>query len=102
MNEIIITTQSELRQYIREAINDIIPLLEEHLKKVSERKPKENLTPVEALEYLSELGFRTTRSSLNNFIFRKKIPYRKIGKRVVFTRQELLQWVENITSKNNI
>ena len=96
-NSVILTTPAELQAIVGQAVEAIIPRLAEHQKQMCVRKPKENLSPAEAVEYLSELGFPTTRSSLYNLTFRNKIPYRKIGKRTVFTRQELSQWVEKRT-----
>lgn len=97
MDNIIVTTPEQLQTIVGQAVEAIIPLLAEHQKQMCVRKPKENLSLTEAIEFLSELGFRTTRSTLYNLTFRNMIPYRKIGKRTVFSRQELLQWVEKKT-----
>ena len=97
MDNIIVTTPDQLQTIVGQAVEAIIPKLAEHQKLMSARKPKENLTPTEAVEFLTELGFTTTRSNLYNLTFRGQIPYRKIGRRNVFSRQELLQWVEEKT-----
>ena len=97
MDNIIVTTPDQLQAIVGRAVEAIIPLLAEHQKNCNARKPKENLSLTEAVEFLTELGFPTTRSNLYNLTFRGKIPYRKIGRRNVFSRQELLQWVEKRT-----
>ena len=97
MDKIILTTPDQLQQYIGQAVEAIIPLLAEHQKKATERPPKERLSLIEAIEYLNELGVSTTRSSIYNHAFRGKIPYHKIGKRYLFYRSELREWVESRT-----
>lgn len=96
-NNIIVTTPEQLRVVVSQAVEAIIPRLAEHQRQMSVRKPKENLSLTDAVELLAEMGVPTTRSTLYNLTFRNKIPYRKIGRRTVFSRQELLQWVEKRT-----
>ena len=97
MDNIILTTPEQLQTIVGQAVEAIIPRLAEHQRKTSERKPKENLTMMEAIEFLNELGFPTTRSAIYNIVFRGKIPHRKIGRRIVFSRTELSEWVESRT-----
>lgn len=97
MDSIIVTTPDQLQAIVGQAVEAIIPRLAEHQRQMSASKPKENLTPREAVDFLTELGFPTTRANVYNLVFRGQIPYRKIGRRTVFSRQELLQWIENKT-----
>lgn len=97
MDNIIVTTPDQLMTIVGQAVEAIIPRLAEHQKQMSASKPKENLSLPEAMEFLAEMGVPTTRSNLYNLTFRGKIPYRKIGRKIVFSRQELLQWVERRT-----
>lgn len=97
-NTIILTTPDQLQHYIGQAVEAIIPKLAEHQKRANESKPKENLTLMEAVEYLAELGAPTTKSSLYNFTFQGKIPHRKIGTRNIYSRTELREWVESRTA----
>ncbi len=96
-NSIILTTPTELQAIVGQAVEAIIPRLAEHQKNCDTRKPKENLSLTEAVDFLTELGVSITRSTLYNLTFSGRIPYRKIGRRNVFSRQELLQWVEEKT-----
>lgn len=97
MSDIIVTTPDQLQAVVSKAVEAIIPRLAEHQQQLCVRKPKENFSLIEALEFLAEIGAPTTRSSLYNLVFRCKIPYRKIGRKIVFSRQDLLQWVEKRT-----
>ena len=66
--------------------------------------PKEKPTPdtlcVEsAVQFLTNQGLPITKSTLYGYVFYKTIPFRKIGRRTVFSRKELLQWLENRTTR---
>lgn len=98
MDNIVVTTPEQLHSIVAQAVEAIIPKLAEHQKRANESKPKENLTLMEAVEYLAELGAPTTKSSLYNFTFQGKIPHRKIGTRNIYSRTELREWVESRTA----
>lgn len=96
-NSIILTTPAELQSIVGQAVEAIIPRLADYRRQIAERTPSDNLSHVEAVEYLNELGAPATRSSLYNLVFRGQIPHRKIGRRTVFSRRELQAWVESRT-----
>ena len=95
-NRVIVVTPEELQQYIGQAVEAIIPKLADFRRR-NEAKKTDNLTMVEAIDYLAELGAPTTRSSIYNLVFRGQIPHRKIGRRTIFSRKELQAWVESRT-----
>ena len=96
MESIILTTPDQLQQYIGQAVEAIIPKLADFRRR-NEAKKTDNLTMVEAIDYLAELGAPTPRSSIYNLVFRGQIPHRKIGRRTIFSRKELQVWVESRT-----
>lgn len=96
-NSVILTTPAELQAIVGQAVEAIIPRLDDYRRKVAEPKRSDNLSIVEAVEYLNELGAPATRSSLYNLTFRGQIPHRKIGRRTIFSRKELTAWVESRT-----
>lgn len=98
-NSIILTTPDQLQYYIGQAVEAIIPRLADFSSRAAERKPSDNLSLSEAIDYLAELGAPATRSSLYNLTFRGQIPHRKIGRRTVFSRRELAEWVESRTRR---
>lgn len=57
----------------------------------------DTMTTDQVLPFLFELGLPTTKKTLYNWIFRNVIPFRRIGRRVVFSRKELLAWIESRT-----
>ena len=99
-NTIILTTPDQLQHYIGQAVEAIIPKLADFRRR-NEAKKSDNLTMLEAIDYLDELGAPTTRSSLYNLVFRGQIPHRKIGRRTIFSRKELQGWVESRTVHPN-
>lgn len=100
-NGIILTTPAQLQYYIGQAVEAIIPRLADFNRRAAERKPSDNLTMAEAIDFLAELGAPTTRSAIYNLTFRGLIPHRKIGRRTVFSRRELTEWVESRTRRPN-
>lgn len=97
-NTIILTTPDQLQHYIGQAVEAIIPKLADFRRR-NEAKQTDNLTLTEAIDYLAELGAPVTRSSIYNLTFRGQIPHRKIGRRTVFSRRELAEWVESRTRR---
>lgn len=95
-NRIIVTTPEQLQEFINNAINDILPKLAEL---ICNNKPVENdvINTVNAARFLSEHGPRITSSKLRAMVHNECIPYRKFGRRVVFSKRELLAWIESRT-----
>ena len=66
--------------------------------------PKEKPTPdtlctEDAVQFLTDQGLPITKSTMYSHVFYKTIPFRKVGRRTVFSRKELLQWLENRTTR---
>ena len=97
-NTIILTTPDQLQHYIGQAVEAIIPKLADFRRR-NEAKQTDNLTLTEAIDYLAELGAPTTKSAIYNLTFRGMIPHRKIGRRTIFSRRELTDWVESRTHR---
>lgn len=96
-NNIVVTTPEQLREIVGHAVEAIIPKLAEYRRQTTEVKPSDNLSINEAVAYLNELGAPATQSSLYNLTYRGQIPHRKIGRRTVFSRKELSEWVASRT-----
>ena len=90
MNEpIIITTPAELRSIVADEVAAILPKLADFRRK-NEPVEIDNLSVEEAVRFIAEQGIPTTRSTIYNWVFLKKIPFKKIGRRTVFSKKELL------------
>lgn len=57
--------------------------------------PPENLTPQQALELLEENALPSTMAQLYKLSSLGEIPVSRIGKRLVFSRKDLLEWIES-------
>lgn len=81
----------------KEMISDL--LSQEIQKAVNPTKePEPDILKIDqALNFLSLQGWPTTKQTIYNLVFKKEIPYRKVGRRVIFSRKELLQWIESRT-----
>lgn len=96
MNNIILTTSSELRCMIAEEIDKMVPKLADFRRK-NEAVETDTMSPTEAVEFLNRQGIPTKRGGLYNQVWKGTIPYKKVGRRTVFSKKELLAWIESKT-----
>lgn len=98
MNEtIIITTPAELRSIVADEVAAILPKLADFQRR-NEPVEIDTLTVEGAVRFLADQGAPTTRSTIYNWVFLKKIPFKKIGRRTVFSKKELLAWIKSRTT----
>ena len=90
MNTIVITTSEELKAIVSEAISNILP-------KQKNEPVIDTITLDCALELLEQHGFPTSKAKMYKLTSTGKIPCRTYGKKLVFSRKELLQWAESQT-----
>lgn len=94
-NNIIVTTPEQLQSLVCGAVRSILP----ELASYQPERPKPDAMGVdEALSFLENQAIPTKKSALYNLVFKEGIPYRKIGRRLVFSRKELLSWIESRTT----
>ena len=96
-NNVIVTTPTQLQNMINEAVGAIIPKLAEFRRK-NEAVEVDAINIEDAARFIAEQGVPTTRATLYNLVYRNSIPYRKIGRRLLFSRKELLQWLDSRTT----
>ncbi len=70
-------------------------------KRLNVPKPvkKTNLDPNDAIEYLSQIGYKCSLSQLYKGTSLNEIPFSKFGRKLVFTPDSLSKWVESKKSK---
>lgn len=94
MNEsIIITTPAQLQTIISDAVDAIIPKLADFRRK-NEPVETDGMNVDDAARFITEQGIPTTRATLYNLVYKEAIPYKKFGRRTVFSKRELLAWIE--------
>lgn len=96
MENIIVTTPAQLQSIITDAVNAIIPKLADFRRK-NEPAETDGMNVEDTARFLTEQGIPTTRATLYNHVYKSTIPYKKFGRRVVFSKKELLTWIESRT-----
>lgn len=92
-DQVIVTTPAQLQSIIGEAVGAIIPKLADFRRK-HEAVETDGMTVEEAARFLTEQGIPTTRASLYNLVYKNTVPYRKFGRCTIFSKRELLAWME--------
>lgn len=95
-NSIIVTTPAQLQTIIDEAVNAILPKLADFRRK-NEPVETDGMSADTAARFITEQGIPTTRAALYNLVYKEAIPYKKFGRRTVFSKRELLAWIESRT-----
>lgn len=69
----------------------------------SMKKPvfREKMSFNEALDLLSQNGYNISESKLYKLTSSKKIPHGKINSKLIFYRDELIEWIENQIMMNS-
>lgn len=99
-NSVIVTTPAQLQSLIGDAIGAILPKLADFRRK-NEPVETDGMNVEDAARFLTEQGIPTTRATLYNLVYKDAIPYKKFGRRTVFSKKELLSWVEARTVRPN-
>lgn len=95
-NPVIVTTPAQLQAIISDAVNAILPKLADFRRK-NEPVETDGINVDDAARFLTEQGIPTTRATIYNHVYRNSIPYKKFGRRTVFSKKELLAWIESRT-----
>lgn len=95
-NSVIVTTPAELRAAIAEEIGKVLPKLADFRRK-NEPVGTDGMTVEDAARFMTGQGIPTTRGSLYNLVYKNAIPHRKFGRRTIFSKKELLEWIESRT-----
>ena len=91
MSNIIVTTPEELRAIVSEAVSGAFP------KQASTQPQIDTMTLNDTLELLKEHGYPTSKAKIYKLTSVGKIPCKTYGNKLVFSRKEILLWVENQT-----
>lgn len=95
-NTVIVTTPAQLREIVADEVAAILPKLADFRRK-NEPVETDGMTVDDAARFLTEQGIPTTRATLYNLVYKNSVPHRKFGRRTVFSKKELLAWIESRT-----
>lgn len=93
MNRLIIVTPEELRRMLEEIID-----LKYKQPIEKEKKYSENLSLAEAVEFLKDNGFPTSKAQIYKLTSINQMPHSKYGNKLLFTRKNLLTWANGRTT----
>lgn len=88
MEKIIVTTPDELRSLIEEIFTNSCEKTRDR-----EKSTAEHMTLEDAMVYLKENGFPTSKAKMYRLTSKNEIPHRKYGNKLVFSRKKLMDWV---------
>lgn len=97
-HSVILTTPEELQAIVDRAVERVLPKLADFRRK-NEAVECDNLSIDDAVQFITQNGIPTTKTSLYNFAYRNAIPYRKVGHRLLFSKRELTAWIESRTTR---
>ena len=95
-NTVIVTTPAQLREIVADEVAAILPKLADFRRK-NEPVETDGMTVDDAARFLTEQGIPTPRATLYNLVYKNSVPHRKFGRRTVFSKKELLAWIESRT-----
>lgn len=84
---------AQLREIIADEVAAILLKLADFRRK-NEPVETDGMTVEDAARFLTEQGIPTTRATLYNQVYKNTIPHKKFGRRTVFSKKELLTWIE--------
>lgn len=96
MNKIILVSPEELGQIIEINIRKVLSESPPHSTNSSSIDDNKPLTVEEAAEFLN-----LPKATLYQFTSARKIPFKKLGKRIVFSKNDILKWVEQNHRKSH-
>lgn len=98
-NTVIVTTPAQLREIVADEVSAILPKLADFRRK-NEPVETDGMTVEDAARFLTEQGIPATRSTIYNLVYKNSIPHKKFGRRTLFSKKELLAWIEARTVRS--
>ena len=96
---VIVTTPAQLQSIISDAVNAILPKLADFRRK-NEPIETDRINVEDAARFLTEQGIPATRPTIYNLVYKNSIPHKKFGRRTLFSKKELLAWIEARTVRS--
>ena len=87
MMQIVVTSAEELKAIIRD-------VLSEQTEPTATGVQSDNISLNKAIKLLNELGYPTSKAKIYKLTSTGALPCRKYGNKLIFSRVELLKWVD--------
>lgn len=95
MTEIIVTNESKLRKIIQEEV------AKAKQESVTHQEEVDAVSLEGAVCFLEEQGYPVSKARIYKLTSSNRIPYKKFGHKLVFSKRELLGWAEGSTRIKN-
>lgn len=92
-------TVPEVRQLFRQELAYFFASSPHSLAPTTQSIP-DRCNKTQALEFLNEQGYKISKSQLYKKTAAKEIPFKTFGRQLIFSRKQLLNWVESQTVDN--
>ncbi len=92
MSDIIVTTSEQLEDVVVQALKKVLPMKEE-----KSDSPPDTCSLAQAIAFLQENGYQLSKSKLYKLTSTGQVPFRHFGRRLIFSRKELLDWIKSQT-----
>ncbi len=93
-NQVIVISPAQLKTMIEEAVKRVVPLLADFRRK-NEYVESDSINIDKAILFLSDQGLSLKKQSIYDLTSKNLIPYKKNGRRIIFSRKDLLSWVNS-------
>lgn len=93
MMQIVVTSAEELKAIIRD-------VLSEQTEPTATGVQSDNINLSKAIELLNEWGYPTSKAKIYKLTSTGAMPCRKYGNKLIFSREELLKWVDTQIKQN--
>jgi hypothetical protein len=93
--QIIVSSPDQIDQIVRKAVAFYMEPLLKSFSESSNPTFPEKLSKDQALAFLAENGFPTTSGNLYKMTANNEVPCARIGKRLIFSKTDLLNWIES-------
>ena len=94
-NQIIVASPDQIDQIVRKAVAYYMEPLLKNFTESSKPTFPEKLSKDQALDFLAENGLPTTSGNIYKLSANNEIPCARIGKRLIFSKTDLLNWIES-------
>jgi excisionase family DNA binding protein len=92
---VIITGKEDLKQIVKEVLAELIQPVQ------SDSANPKYLDMDKLLDFLHQNNCRISKSQIYKLTRSRKIPHRKVGKNLLFNRDEILDWLQGETSRKS-
>lgn len=96
---VIVTSRDELEIAVEKALRSVMPKILVETPQKKDVCETDRLSIDGAVDFLEKEGVPTAKSTIYNWIYNRRIPFSKLGNRVMFSKSELRTWIESRTTR---